>query len=65
MEKELFDDLIQSCNEVIEYQKGNIQLKTSIVDVPNEEVVLFNLYSKLTDANKVKVIDYASTLLRA
>ena len=65
MEKELFNDLIQSCNEVIEYQKGNIQLKTSVVDVPNEEVVLFNLYNKLTDVNKVKVIDYASTLLHA
>jgi len=65
MEKELFDDLIASCKEVIEHQNGNIQLKTTVVEIPNEEIILFNLYSKLNDTNKIKLIDYASTLLRA
>jgi hypothetical protein len=37
MEKALFDDLVTALNESIEYEKGNIQLKTTIVQIPDEE----------------------------
>jgi hypothetical protein len=36
MEKELFDDLIASCNEAIEHEKGNIKLKSTVVTIPDE-----------------------------
>jgi len=38
IDKELFDDLIESCKEVIEFKKGNIQLKTTILEIPDEEI---------------------------
>jgi hypothetical protein len=35
MEKELFDDLVEALNESIEYEKGNIQLKTTTLEIPD------------------------------
>jgi hypothetical protein len=37
MEKELFDDLVLSLNEAIEYEKGNLELKTTILEIPDNE----------------------------
>jgi hypothetical protein len=37
MDKDLFDDLISSCKEVIEYKKGNLQLKTTTIEIPEDE----------------------------
>jgi hypothetical protein len=34
VDKELFDDLMASCNEVLEHQRGNIQLKTTTLEMP-------------------------------
>jgi hypothetical protein len=69
MDKELFDDLITSCNEAIEYKRGNINLKTTILDVPDEEVefnqVFFQNLEKLSDQNKQKAMQYVNKLLRA
>ncbi|MDR2167972.1 MAG: hypothetical protein LBE35_09025 [Clostridiales bacterium] len=38
MDKDLFDDLIASCQEVIAHQKGLIQLKTTTVEIPDSEI---------------------------
>ena len=38
MEKELFDDLVSALNEAIEFEKGNIQLKTTILEIPDEVI---------------------------
>ncbi|MCL2197470.1 MAG: hypothetical protein FWB80_00965 [Defluviitaleaceae bacterium] len=37
MDTELFDDLIASCKEVIEHKRRNVQLKTTTLEVPDEE----------------------------
>jgi len=37
MEKELFDDLIASCNEAIEHEKGNIKLKSTVLTLPPDD----------------------------
>ena len=62
MDKELFDDLIASCKEVIEYQKGNIQLKTTVLEIPDEEISFYSEYRKLSDVNKIKAMAYVSGL---
>ena len=38
MGKELFDDLIVSCQEVLEHRKDNLQLKTTTLEVPDEDM---------------------------
>jgi len=40
MEKELFDDLIAFCKEIIEYKKGNIRLKTKTLEISDGTVHL-------------------------
>ena len=33
MKKELFEDLVAALHESIEYEKGNVQLKTTILEI--------------------------------
>jgi len=67
MEKELFDDLIASCKEAIEYKKGNIELKTTVVEIPDEEIemdqMIYLKVNKLSKENKQKIMQYAEELL--
>ena len=69
MEKELFDDLIASCKEVIEYKKGNIQLKTTTLEIPDEEVdrsyLFYQNFERLSEPSKEKAIQYVNELLQA
>jgi len=44
MDKKLFDDLIESCKEAIEYKKGNLQLKTTTLEIPDEEIERSQLF---------------------
>ena len=57
------DDTIQGLQEALEYTRGNIQLKKTIVEVPDEEINFYGIYSKLSESNKVKLINYANDLL--
>ena len=34
MDKKLFDDLIESCEEVLAHKKGDLQLKTTTLKIP-------------------------------
>jgi len=52
MEKELFDDLIASCNEAIEHEKGNIKLKSTVVTIPDEEIEAISRFNRLSKKNK-------------
>jgi len=52
MEKELFDDLITACNEVIEHQKGNIKLRSTVVTIPDEEIEAIDKFNRLSKKNK-------------
>jgi hypothetical protein len=65
MDKGLFDDLITSCEEVIEYKKGNIGLKTTTLDIPDDEIFFYSTYKKLSEQNKQKAICYVNELLKA
>jgi len=69
MDKDLFDDLIASCKEAIEYQKGNLQLKTTVLEVQDEELdanqLLWYKIARLPEAKRQKVDLYVDELLRA
>ena len=69
MDKKLFDDLIASCNEVLLYQKGELQLKTTTLEIPDEEIeashLLYQKIKQLPEPYKQKVISYVDELLQA
>ena len=50
MDNTLFNDLMEALHEVEEYQKGNIELKTRTVTLPDHDISL--KYSKLPDEDK-------------
>ncbi|MCL2604215.1 MAG: hypothetical protein FWD90_07030 [Defluviitaleaceae bacterium] len=69
MDKDLFDHLIASCKEAIEYRKGNIQLKTTCLELPEDEVdadtLLWYKITTLPKAKKQKATQYVDELLQA
>jgi len=69
MDKELFDDLIASCKEVIEHQKGNLQLKTTSLEISDEEIatrqLFYQKFEMLSDPCRQKVVQYVDELLGA
>jgi len=38
MDKNLFDDLMASCGEVLAYRRGEIPLKTTTLEIPDDEL---------------------------
>ena len=68
MEKDLFDDLIAALNEAIEHEKGNIHLKTTVLEIPDEEIernqLFLQSFDKLPELYKQKAIKYVDDLLR-
>ena len=53
MDKDLFDDLIASCNEAIEHEKGNIKLKSTVLTLPpDEERETVSKFYNLSEKNK-------------
>ena len=64
MEQELFNDLIESCKEATEHEKGNIRLKSRIIEIPDDEIEFYNIYKKLSETNKQKAKNYVNELLR-
>ena len=68
MEQELFDDLVQSLNEAVDYSRGDKSKGRSVVlSIPDEEVeeVFYQNFSKLSDPNKQKAMQYVNDLLNA
>jgi len=69
MEKELFDDLVTALHESIEYEKGNIQLKTTTLEIPDGEVernqLFFQRFDRLPEPCKQQAIKYIDDLLQA
>jgi len=69
MEKKLFDDLVAAFNESIEYEKGNIQLKTTIIEISDEEIErnqrFYQNFDKLSEPYKLQAIRYVDDLLQA
>ena len=68
MEKTLFDDLIESCKEAVEFKKGNIDLKTTTLEISDEEIersqLFYQNFERLPESNKRKAIQYVDELLR-
>ena len=69
MDKELFDDLIASCKDVIEFKKGNKQLKTTTLEISDEEIeesqLFYQQFEKLPKQSKKIAIRYVDELLQA
>ena len=40
MEKDLFDDLMDACQDALEYEKGNIDLRTNALTISKIEEAL-------------------------
>ena len=58
------EDTLQGLQEALEYAKGNIQLKTTIAEVADEEIKFYSVYGKLSEINKIKVMNYVNDLLQ-
>ena len=59
------EDTLQGLHEALEYARGNIELKTTTVEVADEEIVFYSIYGKLSETNKKKLMNYANDLLQA
>jgi len=57
------NDTLQGLNEALEYVKGRLELKETIIDIPDDEIKFYSTYEKLTDDNKLKVMEYVDALL--
>jgi len=57
------EDTLQGLNEALEYAKGRLELKKTIIDIPDDEIKFYSIYGKLTEDNKLKVMEYTNALL--
>ena len=68
MEKELFDDLIRSLGEAVNYAAGDKSKgRSMVVTIPGDELeaehVFFNNFTRLPDSSKQKAMQYVNELL--
>ena len=59
------EDTIQGLQEALEYAKGNLLLNETVVEVTDEEIVFYSIFSRLSEPNKTKLMNYANDLLHA
>ncbi|MCL2632985.1 MAG: hypothetical protein FWD34_00540 [Oscillospiraceae bacterium] len=59
------EDTLQGLQEALEYAKGNLRVKTTVVEIPDEEIKFYSIYGKLSETNKIKIMEYANELLQA
>ena len=66
MEQPLFDDLVAALQEAIAHEKGNVQLKSDTITIPDDEVamdqLIFRKISSLSTPDKQKIMQYANEL---
>ena len=69
MDKELFNDLVDACQDAIEFERGNLQLRTAVIELPDEDIeasqLLWDKIIKLSGTGRRKAIQYVDELLRA
>ena len=46
----VFNDIIDALHEVEEHQKGNVQLKSNTIELPDDDIGI--IYSQLSDNDK-------------
>jgi len=61
----IHEDTLQGLTEALEYVRGNLELKSTEVEVADEEIMFYSIYGKLSEKNKMKLMDYANDLLHA
>ena len=59
------EDTLQGLQEALSYARGELQLKTTVVEVSDEEINFYSIFGMLSEQNKKKLMSYASELLRA
>ena len=66
MDKDLFDELVAACHEAIAYEKGNIELKSRTVTMPDEELesaqLLYRKIERLPESKRQKAMLYIDEL---
>jgi len=70
VEKELFNDLMQSLNEGLEYIKGDKSKgRSMIVELPDDEIdasyLIYQKIASMSDSNRQRVAGYVDGLLQA
>ena len=70
MEKQLFDDLMESVQQAIDYERGDKTRARSVyVEIEDEEIIRNHAFMqdfyKLPEPSKVKAINYVAELLDA
>jgi hypothetical protein len=58
----VFDDIMQGLHEIVEYQKGNLELKSRVVTAPDNDISM--MYSKLNDNDKFIVRSMVTRLFQ-
>ena len=58
-------DTVQGLQEALEYAKGNLQLRETVVEITDDEIVFYGIFNKLSEPNKTKLMNYANDLLHA
>lgn len=61
MSDSVYDDIMDALNEIEEFQAGNIQLRTDVVEIPDEYVL--SRFSLLSDNDKYFVSSIIDRLL--
>ena len=61
MDNELFSNLIASCGEAIEHDKGNLELSLNTVTMPDDDII--NKFSQLGENDKYIVRGMIERLL--
>ena len=58
------EDTLQGLQEALDYVRGNLELKTTTIEVPDEEIRFYSIYGKLSESNKKKLMNYANDLFQ-
>jgi hypothetical protein len=61
----IHEDTVQGLQEALAYAQGSLQLKETVVEVNDDEIVFYSIFSKLSEPNKTKLMNYANDLLHA
>ena len=59
------EDTVQGLQEALEYARGNLRLKETVVELTDDEIVFYSIFSRLSEPNKAKLMNYANDLLHA
>jgi hypothetical protein len=59
----VFNDMVEALHEVEEYQKGNLQLRSDVVEIPDENVIV--KFNRLNENDKYFVSGMIDRLLIA